>query len=71
MADFLPEHFWVNSYTSVEVNNYRQLMWPVATVLPSLIYPPTALQLFLEKGFGNFQPIPLSSFANWLDLVWS
>ena len=42
MADFLPEHFWVNSYTSVEVNNYRQPMWSVATVLPSLTHSPLA-----------------------------
>ena len=63
MADFLPEHFWVNSYTSVEVNNCRQPMWPVATVLPSLTYPPPALQLFLEKGLSNFQPIPFLRFG--------
>ena len=56
MADFLLEHFWVNSRTSVEVNNYRQPMWPVATVLPYLIYPPTALQLFLEKAWQLFNP---------------
>ena len=59
MADFLLEHFWVNSRTSVEVNNYRQPMWPVATVLPYLIYPPPALQLFLE----TFQPIPVLRFG--------